>query len=106
MIYIINKYFDMAEKYQPHMLWEVDCNDVESEYKAFMADKAEKLKIVIHPYWLNIMNHRNHHPNLSEAGYIAVEKKWKKILKQWNIDKFISEVLKGKELKFKEVNRI
>lgn len=84
-------------------VWDVKADDPERLYKEFMINKSEKeFGIYINPHWLNIMNHENHHPELTELEYIEKSKLWKKHLRQWNIDKFISEILKGNKLNFKE----
>lgn len=106
MIYITKKYCDFTEKYKPHKVWEVDCADVENEYKLFMVSRAYELGLIISMKHLIVANYPDHHAHMFKSEYIAAEKKWNKILKQWNIDRFIADILKGKKLEFKEINRI
>lgn len=85
-------------------IWEikVDIDPVE-EHKKFIHEKAKELGIVINPHWLNLMNREDHNKHLSIQEHQDVEKQWNKILRQWNIDKFISDKLKGKKQKFKVI---
>lgn len=87
-------------------VYSVDCIDVDNEYKLFMAGKAAAVGIIINTHHLNIMNYTHYHSHMFESEYISREKKWRKIIKKWTIDKFIVDILKGKKLEFKEINRI
>lgn len=49
---------------------------------------------------MNLQDHNNH---LSIGEYGNKVKQWGKILRQWNIDKFISEVLNGTKKKYYSV---
>jgi len=44
-----------------------------------------------------------HKSHLSEADYFSAAKKWKKILSNDTIEVFIRDILKGKQLEFKEL---
>ena len=51
------------------------------------------------------MNWQDHNNHLSIGEYGNKEKQWNKIRRQWNIDKFISEILKGKKEHYRSVVR-
>lgn len=102
MIYITEEYCHLSEGRSINKVWQVDSNSVEEDYKAFMLQEAEKhFEIVINPHWLNIMNHKNHHPHLSSADYKSREKAWKKYLNTWPVEKYIEEILEGVQLEYK-----
>lgn len=81
-------------------VWSVNTSDVCEKYIEFMHKKAKEIGVVINPRWLNMMNWQDHNNHLSIGEYTNKEQQWGKILRQWNIDKFISEVLKGKKERF------
>jgi NADH:ubiquinone oxidoreductase subunit len=102
MVYILDKtdeYFDTFL----HSVWEVDNLDVDNEYKRFMLKKASPMGITINPHWLNIMNHKDHHSDLSEKEYKMKSKAWDKVRREWPIDRFLEEVLGGKKMEFKRL---
>jgi len=103
MIYITKRYDSLCETSYINNVWEVKCDNVEELYKDFLAEKAKELDIVINEHWNNIMNRENHHPHLTEEEYKLKVKAWSKVLRQWNIDKFIGDILRGKKLKYKEI---
>lgn len=105
MIYVTFKNILSDETPSIKNVWDVKCVEVEKLYIAFMHKKAEKMNITINPNWLNIMNYINYHSHLSKIEYDAKYKQWNKVLKQWNIDKFISEILNGRKEKFFEIHR-
>lgn len=105
MIYIIQKTGDWDNNTYVESVYEAGCKDVKLSYNSFMAAKAEELHIVINPHHLNIMDFKRHNSHLSETEYRAKEKHWKKTLKEWDIERYISEVLKGKKLEFKNIYR-
>jgi len=84
-------------------IWSVDCEDVEQRYIEFMREKAREINIVINPHWLNIMNWKDHNNHLSIEEYREKERQWAKIRRQWNVDKFISEVLRGWKERFRNL---
>ena len=102
MIYILDKtdeYFDTFL----HSVWEVDNLDVDNEYKRFMQKKANPMGITINPHWLDIMNHKDHHSDLSEKEYKMKSKAWDKVRREWPIERFLEEVLGGKKMEFKRL---
>lgn len=105
MIYItyINSNFDNITFI--NNVWNVSCQNVEEKYIEFMHEKAKEINVVINPHWLNSMNWQDHNNHLSIAEYVNKEKEWNKIKKQWNIDKFISEILKGTKEHYQSVVR-
>ena len=100
MIYVTyqNSYFDRRKVVKN--IWNVDYEDVEQRYIEFMKEKAHEINIVINPHWLNIMNWKDHNNHLSIEEYRKKEQQWAKIRRQWNVDKFISEVLRGWKERF------
>ena len=100
MIYITyeNSYFDNRRTVKN--VWDVGCYNVEELYIEFMKEKAHEINIVINPHWLNIMNWKDHNNHLSIEEYREKEQQWAKIRRQWNVDKFISEVLRGRKERF------
>lgn len=105
MIYLVEKYCDMAEHFIVDSVWEIGCENVEQSYLSFMIDKAEKhFDIVVNPHYLNIMNRKDHHPNLSAQEYKSREKAWRKYLVNWNMERYIEEVLEGVKLKFETLH--
>lgn len=103
MIYITNRYDSLCETSYINNVWDCKQNNVEELYKEFMYKKADAIGIIVNPHWLNMMNHKDHHPQLSTEVYKMREKEWKRILRQWNIDKFIGDVLRGKKLEYKQI---
>lgn len=103
MIYITykNSYFDNSRTVKN--VWDVGCDNVEELYIEFMKKKAAELDIVINPRWLNIMNWQDHNRHLSIGEYRNKKKQWAKIMRQWNVDKFISEVLRGRKERFRNL---
>jgi hypothetical protein len=102
MIYIIEKSDEDLDTFI-HSVWEVDNLDVDNEYKRFMLKKANPMGITINPHWLNIMNHKDHHSDLSEKEYKMKSKAWDKVRGEWPIEKFLEEVLGGNKLEFKRL---
>ena len=105
MIYITYRRSIFDNGSEINAVWDVKYEDVPKLYIDFMQKKAEKKNIVINPHWLNIMNHKDHNSFLTETEYKDKSKEWKKELKQMNINKFISEILKGKKLKFENIHQ-
>ena len=103
MIYVTyqNSYFDRRKVVKN--IWNVDYEDAEQRYIEFMKEKAHEINIVINPHWLNIMNWKDHNNHLSIDEYREKEQQWAKIRRQWNVDKFISEVLRGWKERFKNL---
>lgn len=95
MIYITYRKSNFDNAPIVNNVWRVNSNNVEEKYIAFMHEKAKEINVVINPHWLNIMNWQDHNNHLSIGEYGNKEKQWNKIKRQWNIDKFISEILKG-----------
>lgn len=95
MIYITYRNSNFDDSRTVHNVWSVKCDNVEEQYIEFMNEKAKKINIIINPHWLNIMNWQDHNNHLNIDEYSIKEKQWDKIKKQWTIDKFISEILKG-----------
>ena len=105
MIYITYRNSTFDDGSIVNNIWELSSDDVEESYKLFMAQKAEESGIVHNPHWLNIMNRENYHPDLTQEEYKQKEKAWNKVLKQWRIDRYIEEVLKGRKLEYKQIHR-
>lgn len=104
MIYITHeKTFDNATVVKN--VWCVKYDNVEERYIDFMHEKAKEINVLINPHWLNIMNWQDHNNHLSIGEYGNKVKQWNKIKRQWNIDKFISEILKGKKENYRSVVR-
>lgn len=100
MIYIKTHYDSLCEDTSVVGVYQVGCKDVEEKYKSFMLEKAKDLNLVVNPHWLNAMDYTNNNPHLSKEEYEAKCKQWKKILRQWNVSKYICEVLKGVKLDY------
>jgi hypothetical protein len=49
------------------------------------------------------MNWKDHNNHLSIEEYMEKEQQWAKIRRQWNVDKFISEVLRGWKERFRNL---
>lgn len=105
MIYITYRKSIVNDGLMVNNVWSVDSSTAQEDYILFMQEKAKELNIVINPHWLNIMNWQDHNNHLSIGEYGNKEKQWNKIKRQWNIDKFISEVLKGKKERYIDVIR-
>lgn len=105
MIYVTfrNSMFDDGQLI--NNIWEVKENNVPQLYIDFIHEKAKEINIVINPHWLNLMNWQDHNNHLSIGEYGNKEKQWNKIRRQWNIDKFISEILHGRKQNFNELHR-
>lgn len=97
MIYITYKNSEIFN------VWDVPCNNMEEKYIEFMLKKAKEINIIINPYWLNIMNWQDHNNHLSIGEYENKQKQWSKIKRQWNIDKFISEIIKGQKQCYRSI---
>ena len=99
MIYVTTKY---SEDYNDVVnIWDVNFDNVEELYKKFIMDKSIEMNIVINNHWLNIMYYEPFHPHLTKTEYNNLSKKWKKFLRLWDKDKFISEKLNGVKIEFK-----
>lgn len=105
MIYITYRNSNFSETPQVNNVWSVKCDNVEEKYIEFMHEKAKEINVIINPHWLNIMNWQDHNKHLSIGEYGNKEKQWNKIKRQWNIDKFISEILKGYKEHYRNVIR-
>ncbi len=103
MIYVTYRNLYLGGRKVVKNLWNVDCEDVEQRYIEFMREKAREINIVINPHWLNIMNWKDHNNHLSIEEYREKEQQWAKIRRQWNVDKFISEVLRGWKERFRNL---
>ena len=97
MIYITYRNSNFDNSLTVNNVREVNCNNVQEKYIEFMHEKAKEINIVINPNWLDIMNWQDHNNHLSIGEYGNKEKQWNKIKRQWNVDKFISEILKGRK---------
>jgi hypothetical protein len=86
-------------------VWQIKYDNVEEKYIDFMLQKAKEINIIVNNNWLNIMDWENNNNHLSIEVYRNKVKQWRKIERQWNIDKFISEKLKGVKENYKEVVR-
>lgn len=105
MIYITHRNINFSEGLSINNVWNVNHQNVEERYIEFMHVKAKEIDVVINPHWLNLMNWQDHNNHLSIGEYGNKEKQWNKIKRQWNIDKFISEILKGTKEHYREVVR-
>ena len=105
MIYITYRNSNFDNSTTVHNVWSVECKDVEEKYIDFMHDKAKEINVIINPHWLNIMNWQDHNNHFSIGEYSNKEKQWIKIQRQWNIDKFICERLKGTKEYYRNVVR-
>ena len=103
MIYVTYRNSCLGGRKVVKNIWNVDCEDVEQRYIEFMKEKAHEINIVINPHWLNIMNWKDHNNHLSIEEYREKEQQWAKIRRQWNVDKFISEVLRGWKERFRNL---
>lgn len=102
MIYVL-KNWDGYDGESIDSVWDIKHKDVESKYKEFMIEESEILGIVINPHWLNIMSHNPHHNFLTETEYKKAKKAWNKILQKQSIKWFLREILKARELDFKDI---
>lgn len=100
MIYVTYRYDELLESSSIKNIWNVKYSDVKKRYTDFLLLEAEKRNIIINNHWYNIMTKDMFHDHLSEDEYILKEKEWNKFLRQWDIDKFIAEKLKGQKLKY------
>lgn len=105
MIYISYRNSNFDNSLTINNVWEVNCNNVQEKYIAFMHEKAKEINVVINPYWLNIMNWQDHNNHLSIGEYGNKEKQWNKIKRQWNVDRFIFEILKGRKQYYETIIR-
>ena len=105
MIYISYRNSNFDNSLSINNVWEVNCNNVQEKYIEFMHEKAKEINVVINPHWLNIMNWQDHNNHLSIGEYGNKEKQWNKIKRQWNVDRFISEILKGRKRHYETIVR-
>lgn len=105
MIYILEYYDNIFDDTIVQSVWDVDNGiDVEREYMVYLIALAKgEFNLTINTHWGNAMNHKDHNYHLSEEEYKKAEKEWDKMLKKKNKQWFIKEVLKGRQLKFKQV---
>lgn len=101
MIYITYELTQYSE-WEIKNVWSVKHDDVRERYNAFMQEKAKEMGIVINPHHLNMMN-IDHNKHLDIIEYDKTEKKWDKLRRKWNIDKFIADVLGGHKEAYKEL---
>lgn len=95
MIYITERYSELAEAYTVHNVWETKEDNVEELYSTYIHAKAKELGIEINPHCYGMIDW---HPQLTEAEYKAKLKEWERRL---NIDNFIGNILKGRKLEYK-----
>ena len=105
MLYITYRLTPYNEELTIKNIWNVKYTNVEDRYIEFIHIKAIELNVVISPTWLNVMNFEDHNTHLTEVEYQKKVKQWSKIMRQWNIDKFISEVLKGYKENYTDIIR-
>jgi hypothetical protein len=105
MIYITYRNSNFDNTLTINNVWNVNYQNVEERYIEFMHEKAKEINVVINPHFLNIMNWQDHNNHLTIREYGNKEKQWNKIKRQWNIDKFISEILKGYKEHYRSVVR-
>lgn len=105
MIYITYRNSNFDNSSTVNNVWSVKCDNVEEKYIEFMHEKAKEINVVINPHWLNIMNWQDHNSHLSIGEYGNKEKQWNKIKRQWNIDKFIADILKGHKEYYRNIIR-
>lgn len=105
MIYITYRKSIANDGLMVNNVWSINSSTVQEDYILFMQEKAKEINVVINPHWLNIMNWQDHNQHLTIGEYSNKQNQWKKILRQWNIDKFISEVLKGRKERYIDVVR-
>lgn len=103
MIYIRTKYDELCEDVNIVAVYDVGFNDVEDRYKKFMIEKSIKVGININPHWLNAMDYTNNNFQMSISDCESKEKQWNKILRTWNIERFICDILKGCKLTYKVI---
>jgi hypothetical protein len=99
MIYITHNFTDDVSFIKN--VWNVNCINLDKRYSKFLKNKARKLNIVINDNYYNIMNYEVHNKHLSKKEYSKKIILWNGILKKWNIDTYILEILKGKKENFK-----
>ena len=97
MIYVTFRQSKFDNSQTIKNVWNLDIENVEELYKAFMQKHAEVMNIKINPHWLNIMNYQDHNNHLSELEYCTKCGLWQNKLEKMNIDNFISEILNGKK---------
>jgi len=105
MIYITFRDSNFDDSQSIKNVWNLKYEQVDELYIAFMQKKAEVMNIAINPHWLNILNYQDHNNHLTELEYNIKVKEWSKKLKEYNIDKFISEILNGRKEKFFEIHK-
>lgn len=102
MIYITETFDHETEMSFIKNVWDVPTNEAKELYKEFVMDEAQKRALLINIHFFNLMN-KDYHPRMSDDEYKLAKKEWNKFLRQWNIDRFIAEKLKGRKLKFKTI---
>ena len=103
MIYIRTKYDELCEDTNVIAVYDVGFNDAEDRYKKFMIEKSIEVGININPHWLNAMDYENNNYNMTKSEYESKEKQWNKILRTWNIGRFICDVLKGYKVTYRTI---
>jgi len=101
MIFITNRYCQFTEGTNINNVWEVNSNNPEQDYKNFMISAAkENFQIEINPHWLNMMNHKDHHPHLSSREYLKLLSLWEKYSKLWTIETYLEKVLHANKVEY------
>jgi hypothetical protein len=102
MIYITHYY--NTEFRHIKNLWQLESEtDVKDLYSKFLISESLNQGIIINPHWYNLINHKDHHPNLTVSEYKKQDKYWRRYLKDHSLDWYIEQKLNGVKLKFKEL---
>lgn len=105
MIYITYTYSEYSQELIIRNVWNVDCENIEEQYISFMLKKASELNISVNHFWLNIMSYNQHNEHLTKKEFNEKKKQWINIMKKWDIDTFISNVLKGNKENYRNITR-
>lgn len=92
MIVKYTNYNSDWDGFNDHFFEIPDAVNPKKEYYNLLAEEAKKLGAVFNPHWYNLMNHKNHHPHLTEEEYADLEVAWEKVLEVNSIFNFLSKV--------------
>lgn len=103
MIYIIQKQDQFDPETYISEVYESDMEDAEQLYRDFMIELASEIGCVINEHWLNIMNHENHHPEMSKEQHREKAKQWNLTLKSIPFTVFLKQHCGGKQVEYTKV---